>query len=144
MGQSLVDAMMSDLCGVQTHGFVSPEIYAFSWELNRETRATGYTIDKRLHAYTIGNSTHAPTLPTCDQYRYILSERMAKAFFIVSAWHRHVGFVGDYYENPDFLSMSWKAGEAFGRPKQHMITSIVNVFTSTSQPLLREDYTHLF
>ncbi|CAJ1401361.1 unnamed protein product [Effrenium voratum] len=40
--------------------------------------------------------------------------------------------------------MSWKSGEPFGRPRQHMIMSVVNVFTSMQQPLLKEDYTHLF
>ncbi|CAJ1360814.1 unnamed protein product [Effrenium voratum] len=46
---------------------------------------------------------------------------------------------------PDSLaSMSWKSGEPFGRPRQHMIMSVVNVFTSMQQPLLKEDYTHLF
>merc|ERR1719221_1179949 len=64
--------------------------------------------------------------------------------FVVTGWHRQVGFVGDYFQDPHLATMSWKDGEAFGRPRQHMIMSIINVFTSTNQPLLKDDYTHLF
>eukprot|EP00434_Breviolum_minutum_P009780 symbB.v1.2.008612.t1/scaffold541.1/size189716/8 len=73
-----------------------------------------------------------------------MKHRMAVNIFVVTGFHRHVGFVGDYYADPGLASMSWKSGEAFGRPRQHMIMSVVNVFTSMRQPLLKEDYTHLF
>eukprot|EP00931_Biecheleriopsis_adriatica_P055254 TRINITY_DN32614_c0_g1_i1.p1 TRINITY_DN32614_c0_g1~~TRINITY_DN32614_c0_g1_i1.p1 ORF type:complete len:679 (-),score=149.98 TRINITY_DN32614_c0_g1_i1:77-1996(-) len=80
----------------------------------------------------------------CHDFRSIVIERFAIYTFFVTAWHRHVGFVGDYYQDPGMATMSWKDGEAFGRPKQHMIMSVINVFTSTRQPLLKEDYTHIF
>merc|ERR1711972_620138 len=74
----------------------------------------------------------------------MFQKRMNSMFFVVSAFHRHVGFVGDYYGDPSLATMSWKSGESYGRPRQHMIMTIINVFTSTRQPLLKEDYTHLF
>lgn len=74
----------------------------------------------------------------------IMDKRLAVYMFMVSAWHSHVGFVGDYYADPDLAGMSWKEGESFSRPRQAMITSIINIFTSTKQPFLMEDYTHLF
>jgi len=80
----------------------------------------------------------------CNQIDDIRSQRLAAYIFMVTGFHRHVGFVGDYYGDPSLATMSWKSGEAFGRPRQHMIMSVVNVFTSTRQPLLKEDYTHLF
>jgi hypothetical protein len=74
----------------------------------------------------------------------MIVERLAAYMFVVSAWHSHVGFVGDYYADPDLAVMSWKDGEVFGRPRQTVITSVINVFTSTKQPPLMLDYTHLF
>ncbi|CAE8588021.1 unnamed protein product [Polarella glacialis] len=62
----------------------------------------------------------------------------------VTGWHRHVGTVGDYFADPDLASFSWKEGEAYARPLQHMIMSTVAAFTATAQPKLIEDYTHLF
>ena len=79
-----------------------------------------------------------------DVFNQTLQDRLGTYFFIVSGWHRHVGFVGDYYSDPEIASMSWKEGEPFGRPRQHMIMTIINVFTSTHQPLLKADHTHLF
>jgi len=74
----------------------------------------------------------------------ILEVRIAVYLFMVTAWHSHVGFVGDYYADPDLAGMSWKDGESFARPRQAIITSVINIFTSTNQPRLMEDYTHLF
>merc|ERR1712083_734981 len=74
----------------------------------------------------------------------MMYNRFAAVMFSVSGWHRHVGFVGDYYADPELATMSWKEGEAYGRPRQHMIMTYINVFTSTRQPLLKEDFTHLF
>lgn len=121
------------------HDFLTPEAYALSYEIYAEYLETGYQITKNV-SDAIKSRVQLP----CDQYHKLMGDRLKRIFFIVSAWHRHVGFVGDYYENPDFASMSWKQGEAFGRPKQHMILSIINVFTSTSNPKLTEDFTHLF
>jgi len=74
----------------------------------------------------------------------IMQKRMAVYMFMVTAWHSHVGFVGDYYADPDLAGMSWKTGELSSRPRQAMIASVINIFTSTKQPKLKEDYTHLF
>eukprot|EP00928_Gymnodinium_smaydae_P070514 TRINITY_DN54330_c0_g1_i1.p1 TRINITY_DN54330_c0_g1~~TRINITY_DN54330_c0_g1_i1.p1 ORF type:complete len:680 (+),score=132.54 TRINITY_DN54330_c0_g1_i1:69-2042(+) len=74
----------------------------------------------------------------------IMWPRLASIMFTVTAWHSHVGFVGDYYADPDLLMMAWRDGERSGVPRQSMITSIINVFTSTRQPRLMDDYTHLF
>jgi len=79
-----------------------------------------------------------------EQICRIMEKRMAVYMFMVTAWHSHVGFVGDYYADPDLAAMSWKEGEPFGRPRQSIITSVINIFTSTMQPKLTEDYTHLF
>merc|ERR1711879_763068 len=81
---------------------------------------------------------------SCDVMANALFSRMASYVFTVTGWHRHVGFVGDYYLDPNLATMSWKDGEASGRPRQHMLMTVINVFTSTHQPLLKEDYTHLF
>jgi hypothetical protein len=77
---------------------------------------------------------------TCD----VLSQRLVATLFTVTAWHRHVGSVGDYYADPDLAMFSWKDREAFGRPKQTIMMSVVAAFTATLQPKLNEDYTHLF
>mmetsp|Transcript_75465 Transcript_75465/g.157381 ORF Transcript_75465/g.157381 Transcript_75465/m.157381 type:complete len:696 (-) Transcript_75465:164-2251(-) len=77
-------------------------------------------------------------------FKRMMIERMSTYFFIVTGWHKHVGFVGDYYKDPELATMSWREGERWGRPKQHMIMTVINVFTSTQQPLLREDFSHLF
>lgn len=74
----------------------------------------------------------------------VMEKRLAVYMFMVTAWHSHVGFVGDYYADPDLAAMSWKKGELSGRPRQSIIASVINIFTSTIQPLLTEDYTHLF
>lgn len=79
-----------------------------------------------------------------EQICRIMEKRLAVYIFMVTAWHSHVGFVGDYYADPDLAVMSWKEGERTGRPRQAMITSVINIFTSTVQPKLTEDYTHLF
>eukprot|EP00931_Biecheleriopsis_adriatica_P120077 TRINITY_DN95222_c0_g1_i1.p1 TRINITY_DN95222_c0_g1~~TRINITY_DN95222_c0_g1_i1.p1 ORF type:complete len:669 (+),score=133.67 TRINITY_DN95222_c0_g1_i1:67-2073(+) len=80
----------------------------------------------------------------CTDIAELFFKRLAAFMFIVTGWHRHVGFVGDYYLDPSLATMSWKDGEMFGRPRQHIIMTVINVFTSTHQPLLKEDYTHLF
>lgn len=61
----------------------------------------------------------------------------------VTGWHRHVGTVADYYSDPDMASFSWKEGEAFARPKQHMMMTTIAVFTGAAQPKLSEDYSHV-
>lgn len=69
---------------------------------------------------------------------------MVAYIWTVTGWHRHVGTVGDYLVDPDLASFSWKEGEAHSRPLQHMIMSTVAAFTSTAQPKLSEDYSHVF
>jgi len=72
---------------------------------------------------------------SCSDMAYRLSVMM----FIVTAWHRQVGLVSAYYSDPEVASMSWKDGEAFGRPRQHMLASVITAFTSTEQPKLLSD-----
>jgi hypothetical protein len=71
-------------------------------------------------------------------------DRLGALMFVVSGWHRHVGFVGDYYKDPEVAAMSWKEGEPYARPRQHMIQTVINTFTSTGQPKLIEDFSHVF
>ncbi|CAE7756380.1 unnamed protein product, partial [Symbiodinium sp. CCMP2456] len=99
-----------------------------------------YHLDERLKQFKDFSS----NVNCTDTFLKVLKHRMAVYIFIVTGYHRHVGFVGDYYADPGLASMSWKSGEPYGRPRQHMIMSVVNVFTSMQQPLLKEDYTHLF
>jgi len=79
-----------------------------------------------------------------ERVRTTFKRRLLAYFFVLTGYHRHVGFVGDYYSDPEMSAMSWKEGEAYGRPKQFMIMTYINIFTSTLQPLLKEDYTHMF
>lgn len=74
----------------------------------------------------------------------IFANILLPAVWTVTGWHRHVGTVGDYYIDPDLASFSWKEGEPYSRPKQHLIMAQVAAFTSTSQPKLNEDYSHVF
>lgn len=71
-------------------------------------------------------------------------EFLVPYIWTATAWHRHVGTVGDYYSDPELASFSWKEGESSARPLQHMIMSTVAAFTGTEQPKLIEDYTHVF
>jgi len=81
---------------------------------------------------------------TFQKFKPFKVDRLAIMAFIVTGWHRHVGYVGDYYNDPELAAMSWKEGERWARPRQHMIMSVINVFTSTAQPKLAEDYSFLF
>jgi len=73
-----------------------------------------------------------------------LMQRLLACMWTVTGYHRHVGSVGDYYVDPDLASFSWKEGEAYPRPRQHFIVSIIAAFTSTVQPKLNQDFTHIF
>jgi len=115
---------------------VKNEMIGFMKELKNETLEGNYQVTPQLM--------EATEKLDCNQISGIRDLRLAAYIFMVTGFHRHVGFVGDYYGDPSLATMSWKSGEAFGRPRQHMIMSVVNVFTSTRQPLLKEDYTHLF
>lgn len=125
----------SNICTEE--GALQEVITDFKKELLAETSEAEYRIDARLKEF-------AGNVNCTDTFLNVLQHRMAVYIFIVTGYHRHVGFVGDYYADPGLASMSWKSGEPYGRPRQHMIMSVVNVFTSMQQPLLKEDYTHLF
>jgi len=73
-----------------------------------------------------------------------MREQLLAFLWTVTGWHRHVGTVGDYYKDPDLAGFSWKEGEAFVRPKQCMLMTVVASFTSLPQPKLNEDFSHLF
>eukprot|EP00913_Durusdinium_trenchii_P027292 g25604.t1 len=120
-----------------------------------ETFEAHYHVDARMEKYTQAEKVcetnfvpmikHRALASSIDQGALAMpSDGLAVTIFVVTGFHRHVGFVGDYYGDPGLATMSWKKGEPYGRPRQHMIMSVVNVFTSMKQPLLKEDYTHLF
>lgn len=71
-------------------------------------------------------------------------DRLELLVFLVTAWHRHVGMVADFFRAPHLGTFSWRAGEAYGRPLQHMITSVVAANTGLPQPKLNEDFSHIF
>mmetsp|Transcript_80018 Transcript_80018/g.259395 ORF Transcript_80018/g.259395 Transcript_80018/m.259395 type:complete len:724 (-) Transcript_80018:500-2671(-) len=135
-------------------------IFAVSWEGTMCSANGTYSLNmKRMRTVIFNESREAHYALTPEAYEWlsakvescntgnakrVMADRLVAYFFIVTGWHRHVGFVGDYYADPELATMSWKDGEKFGRPRQHIITTIINVFTSTHQPLLKEDYSHLF
>lgn len=112
----------------------------FVKDMGKFTLESHYQVSKDM----LGFVNEAILFKDCTKFRELLTNRLVHYVYIVTAWHRHVGFVGDYYADPSLTTMSWKDGEPFGRPRQHMIMSVINVFTSTQQPLLKSDYTHLF
>merc|ERR1712046_346910 len=99
-------------------------------EAHYQTKIGDYIRTYKAKALSKQSLNATETQALCDT----LSRRMALYMFMVTAWHSHVGFVGDYYADPDFVGMSWKEGEPYARPRQAVITSIINVFTSTKQP----------
>merc|ERR1711879_498179 len=105
--------------------------------------------EEMKHDYAISSRTRrlllAPNAKcTSDAVKNVIAFRGTVSFFLVTGFHQHVGFVSDYYLDPELATMGWKDGEAFGRPRQHVIMTFISVFTSTLQPLLKEDYTYLF
>lgn len=135
--QKFVDEMYEQL-PLCENGKLREDFHRLKEQFLNETLEANYQIDERIQKYTREDN--------CDDGKFlpIMKHRLAVNIFVVTGFHRHVGFVGDYYADPGLATMSWKSGEAFGRPRQHMIMSVVNVFTSMRQPLLKEDYTHLF
>lgn len=64
--------------------------------------------------------------------------------FIVSGFHGHVSNIADVFEDPDMLSMSWREGEAYGPPKQAVLTSLLHHSTSHNRfPTMDDNFTHL-
>jgi len=114
---------------------------ALRLQVMKDTMAAQYAVSEEMMDVGRLRNMSACDLP---EARRALEQRLVAYLFLATGWHRHVGFVGDYYGNPSLATMSWKDGEAMGRPRQHMIMTYINVFTSTKQPLLKEDYTHLF
>jgi len=106
---------------------VAPEAKKFHQEMLREASSAHY------HTSITENS-------TCSE----LCDILLAYIWTVTGWHRHVGTVGDYYKDPELASFSWKEGESFARPLQHMQMSTIAVFTSAPQPKLIEDYSHVF
>jgi hypothetical protein len=125
--------IQAEMGACQPDGKFEPSFEAFKQEVTNETLQGNYKFPHGLFEHS-----------SCTELMPWLFDRLAVYLFVVTGWHRHVGFVGDYYGDPSLATMSWKEGEAIGRPRQHMIMTVVNVFTSTRQPLLKEDYTHLF
>jgi cytochrome P450 len=63
--------------------------------------------------------------------------------FAVTGYHRHVGTVGDIAADPDFASFSWKEGEAYSRPLQHLQMALVAASTAKVMPKVLNDFGHL-
>ncbi|CAE8600909.1 unnamed protein product, partial [Polarella glacialis] len=110
------------------------DIVRFRLALVEEAVEGGYT------------STHSQLggLNCSDQNNNMILQSVLANLWTVTGWHRHVGTVGDYYADPDLAAFGWKEGELGPRPKQTMLMSVVAAFTSTPQPKLIEDYTHVF
>lgn len=140
MIRKTLEKLWSSQC--MENGMWHPDILALRKEIMNETIASHWSVNQTEYQVLqdVGGTCNASDSP----YRNLMFTRLSAYIFVVTAWHRHVGFVGDYYMDPTLATMSWKDGEAFGRPRQHMIMTIINVFTSTKQPLLKEDYSHLF
>eukprot|EP00931_Biecheleriopsis_adriatica_P046768 TRINITY_DN26896_c0_g2_i1.p1 TRINITY_DN26896_c0_g2~~TRINITY_DN26896_c0_g2_i1.p1 ORF type:complete len:1082 (-),score=261.34 TRINITY_DN26896_c0_g2_i1:195-3272(-) len=107
---------------------VTPEFKNFVEELTREN----------LHAHY--NTVAKYNETTCTELQDILMAYI----WTVTGWHRHVGTVGDYYRDPELATMGWVEGESSARPYQHMVMSVIAVFTGSKQPKLIEDYSHIF
>jgi hypothetical protein len=75
----------------------------------------------------------------CKGFRKLLKTLL----FAVSGYHRHVGTVGDIASDPDFASFSNVVGEPFGRPRQHLLMSLIAGSTARIMPKIVQDYTHL-
>jgi len=73
-----------------------------------------------------------------------LVKALTAYLFSVTGWHRHVGSVSELYEDPTLATFSWKEHEAYGRPRQSMLTGVIVAFTGSLHPKLDEDYTHVF
>jgi len=78
----------------------------------------------------------------CNQ----LADSLTEAIFTVTAWHRHVSAIGDYYSDPDLASMSWNEAtkDTFPQPQRHAILSMVVALMSEPQLKLNGDFTHVF
>ncbi|CAE7578956.1 unnamed protein product [Symbiodinium pilosum] len=137
--KKFVAAAFPKLSLCSADGALAEPLTRLKIEMVNETMQAGYHVDDRLAKMYLGDAA-----VSCKDLLPAVQHRMAVYIFVVTGYHRHVGFVGDYYADPSLASMSWKSGEPYGRPRQHMIMSVVNVFTSMRQPLLKEDYTHLF
>jgi len=127
-----VYGILDDLVCDANGGFV-PDFARVHSEIWNETLESRYALPTNIRRGV-----------SCKDAKEVLQLRLMAYIFVVTAYHRQVGNVGDYYRDPSLATMSWKDGETSGRPRQHMIMTYINVFTSTHQPFLREDYTHLF
>jgi len=63
--------------------------------------------------------------------------------FAVTGYHRHVGTVADIAADPEFSTWSWKEGEAYGRPLQHLQMSLIAASTAKIMPKILNDFSHL-
>lgn len=97
---------------------------------------------KHLVAHLNKRSGH--TLGKVNYQCWELRQRLSAYFWAVTGYHRHVGQVADYTSDPDLCGFSYKSHEAYVRPAQAMIMSVVTTFTATNQPKINQDYTHVF
>jgi len=116
------------MCSSSDDKITGPEAAGFLNELVAENAHSHYA--SSLH----------PNV-TCTEF---FEEILMSYIWTVTGWHRHVGTVGDYYRDPELASFSWRDGERVARPLQHMQMTTVAVFTSSLQPKIIEDYSHVF
>lgn len=76
---------------------------------------------------------------TCSGFRRWLTVML----FAVTGHHRHVGTVADIAADPEFSTFSWKEGEAYGRPLQHLQMSLIAASTAKILPKITDDFSHL-
>jgi hypothetical protein len=68
---------------------------------------------------------------------------LAVVLFAITGHHRHVGTVADIASDPDFSTFSWKEGEAYGRPLQHLQMALIAASTAKILPKIANDFSHL-
>jgi hypothetical protein len=76
---------------------------------------------------------------TCSGFKRWLTV----VLFSVTGYHRHVGTVADLAKDPEFATFSWRAGESYGRPRQHMQMALIAASTAKIMPKLGENFDHL-
>ena len=68
---------------------------------------------------------------------------VANSGFLVTGYHRHVGTISDTRLDPDLVGTSWTLQESFARPKQAILTSMLDSFTAVRSAKLEEDFKYL-
>lgn len=76
---------------------------------------------------------------TCSGMEKFLSMTL----FGVTGFHRQVGQIGDVGVDANFATWSWREGEPYGLPRQHLDMALVVAFTAKIMPKIDQDYSFL-